>query len=905
MPSVFQARQAAAYKAHMRAAVAVHIMAAKRAALAKAKLQENAKQRLAQAVQSSSKRQAERSYTEHVRGPYGWLGSTQSDLQMKAQQNLQNEIGAYQTALGNYNAGYKSALGTFNSVKVYSGPGNNWSVNGSYNIAPGETYQAFLASQGWTQLANGKFSYKPQQQAALQSQYEQISNQVSNYNATYGSSWRAPETWSYRSSTLIPSPLPSRSSLITSGMTNVANQYAQNNAHISGIVTTSATDETRSSLGAGAGTVSSSKVFTPSQMKTYNGWLKQSNKQFNNLMVGTGLIGAGLTGLIGAGLIGSLVVGPEVMIPALGATGWAAVGLGVASGAASGILGNVALGEGAHYAASGKFQSLGTPSLNPISSKGGVENEILWGGAIGGALSLGGVKSLISGNAALTVVPKSEANTFTSLIEAQGESYGAVGNAAQRFSVMAGSKNLGTLDVASYTLFGKPVTQLSDEEASTVSRFISNTYINPSNEGLQPSIEINRGISTTKSIPISIPIKETPSDYTLYKTEIMTRTITRNGEVINPFSEIGFANGLTISNPEGEGAQDLLGGKFKWTKEGYKITTEPYQFRYNTPVGDIIAENPLMPIKGTRLTGDWEALSDEQLETLKSLGNVPKYPKVKIIETPESNGIDNLKISPAETTAKSPGTALAPVENSHGTPQLLDRSTIATRPSYLYSEEDLSGAAQRYVEANREYYLNLNTDLSLTSMISLGGRGLSLSFGLLNGLKTRNLGSLQSRFTLKETFKEIETFKKIELLTFKASTKTMTTTQTSTTTTTSEVPPIPQLKTSDKSDKIAAGILPRTKHQTPAPQQFFPLHGKTSKRKITSRKSYFAFPDLLNENEYQFATGKRAHALRITPENKKVYNAMFQKSMGLNIRTQEQLSGKKSKRPARKGFKLF
>ena len=83
-------------------------------------------------------------------------------------------------------------------------------------------------------------------------------------------------------------------------------------------------------------------------------------------------------------------------------------------------------------------------------------------------------------------------------------------------------------------------------------------------------------------------------------------------------------------------------------------------------------------------------------------------------------------------------------------------------------------------------------------------------------------------------------------------------------------------------------------------------HGRIGRRpKLRAKKSYFAFPDLLNENEYQFMTGKRAHALKITPQNAKVYNRMFSQTLGMNILTQEQLERKARKTKATKKKKIF
>ena len=86
------------------------------------------------------------------------------------------------------------------------------------------------------------------------------------------------------------------------------------------------------------------------------------------------------------------------------------------------------------------------------------------------------------------------------------------------------------------------------------------------------------------------------------------------------------------------------------------------------------------------------------------------------------------------------------------------------------------------------------------------------------------------------------------------------------------------------------------RHNNEPVQLLFPIRSRPTKRSaIKAKKSYYAFPDLLNENEYQFATGKRAHALKITPQNAKVYNRMFSQTLGMNILTQEQLERKARK----------
>ena len=126
--------------------------------------------------------------------------------------------------------------------------------------------------------------------------------------------------------------------------------------------------------------------------------------------------------------------------------------------------------------------------------------------------------------------------------------------------------------------------------------------------------------------------------------------------------------------------------------------------------------------------------------------------------------------------------------------------------------------------------------------------------------------------------------------------KTTTTTSTQTTTTTNTT----TLSTAPTDNiiplKTTGGLLLPTRHKKEPAQELFPFHGRIGRRpKLRARKSYYAFPDLLNENEYQFATGKRAHALKITPQNAKVYNRMFSQTLGMNILTQEQLERKARK----------
>jgi hypothetical protein len=129
------------------------------------------------------------------------------------------------------------------------------------------------------------------------------------------------------------------------------------------------------------------------------------------------------------------------------------------------------------------------------------------------------------------------------------------------------------------------------------------------------------------------------------------------------------------------------------------------------------------------------------------------------------------------------------------------------------------------------------------------------------------------------------------------STQTTTTTDTTTLSTTPTDNIIPP--------KITGGLLLPIRHKKEPAQQLFPFHGRIAGRpKLRAKKSYFAFPDLLNENEYQFMTGKRAHALKITPKNAKVYNRMFSQTLGMNILTQEQLKREKH-RKSRHRNRLF
>ena len=123
-------------------------------------------------------------------------------------------------------------------------------------------------------------------------------------------------------------------------------------------------------------------------------------------------------------------------------------------------------------------------------------------------------------------------------------------------------------------------------------------------------------------------------------------------------------------------------------------------------------------------------------------------------------------------------------------------------------------------------------------------------------------------------------------------TKTTTTTTTQTNTATKTATPTDNIVP----PKITGGLLLPIRHKEEPAQQLFPFYGRPGKRpKLRARKSYYAFPDLLNENEYQFATGKRAHALKITPQNAKIYNKMFSQTLGMNILTQEQLERKARK----------
>ena len=118
-------------------------------------------------------------------------------------------------------------------------------------------------------------------------------------------------------------------------------------------------------------------------------------------------------------------------------------------------------------------------------------------------------------------------------------------------------------------------------------------------------------------------------------------------------------------------------------------------------------------------------------------------------------------------------------------------------------------------------------------------------------------------------------------------------------------PPIPIPIDNIIPPKITGGLPLPIRHKKEPAQQLFPFYGRIAGRpKLRARKSYFAFPDLLNENEYQFATGKRAHALKITPKNAKIYNRMFSQTLGMNILTQEQLKREKH-RKSRHRNRLF
>ena len=136
--------------------------------------------------------------------------------------------------------------------------------------------------------------------------------------------------------------------------------------------------------------------------------------------------------------------------------------------------------------------------------------------------------------------------------------------------------------------------------------------------------------------------------------------------------------------------------------------------------------------------------------------------------------------------------------------------------------------------------------------------------------------------------------------------KSQTTTSTQTTTTTNTT----TLSTTPTDNiiplKTTGGLLLPIRHKKEPAQDLFPFYGRIGRRpKLRAKKSYFAFPDLLNENEYQFMTGKRAHALKITPQNAKVYNRMFSQTLGMNILTQEQLERKARKTKATKKRKIF
>ena len=87
--------------------------------------------------------------------------------------------------------------------------------------------------------------------------------------------------------------------------------------------------------------------------------------------------------------------------------------------------------------------------------------------------------------------------------------------------------------------------------------------------------------------------------------------------------------------------------------------------------------------------------------------------------------------------------------------------------------------------------------------------------------------------------------------------KSQTTTSTQTTTTTNTT----TLSTTPTDNiiplKTTGGLLLPIRHKKEPAQDLFPFYGRIGRRpKLRAKKSYFAFPDLLNENEYQFATGK-------------------------------------------------
>ncbi len=197
----------------------------------------------------------------------------------------------------------------------------------------------------------------------------------------------------------------------------------------------------------------------------------------------------------------------------------------------------------------------------------------------------------------------------------------------------------------------------------------------------------------------------------------------------------------------------------------------------------------------------------------------------------------------------------------------------------------------------------IDTFPEITRGIDIGigiGSGSLLRMPTMTGTKSKSITSPISIVKPAKISPPIGITKPITTPITKTKTTTTTTTQTNTATKTATptdniVPP-----------KITGGLLLPIRHKEEPAQQLFPFYGRPGKRpKLRARKSYYAFPDLLNENEYQFATGKRAHALKITPQNAKVYNRMFSQTLGMNILTQEQLERKARKTKATKKRKIF
>lgn len=543
-----------------------------------------------------------------------------------------------------------------------------------------------------------------------------------------------------------------------------------------------------------------------------------------------------------------------------------------------------------------------------------LETSAEFGAIVGGIFGLAAearpiyasLKPEINSRPIYTFKPVAPGETANGLLSVNGEDHGAVLNYGQSFRVLANDKSIDVVDVNAYVNVGKTLPgQIVDERglAYDLNRVAAKVYIRPESNGFPSAVETLRGGLFTKSNILGVDVNG--NTISGIKSTFIPSSL--NGisdiEQVRDLSipkSVGIGNTVSTLNDEGEGG--LLTTSLSAARKGifWKTGTLPTTASFDTGLSfgpKIYVTTPYLTSAGTSFLADWQAFGDDTFDTLRELSKSAKGPTVNVLPPSETgNGIDNLA---GERVARS---------NAEDIKDQYDKSINPTNKFYgpgLETEEGASlvslgradigslisqRALQQYAEENFISQKVADTFEAAVPNAGLLRLGPILFTGLASA-RTKSPTSIKPTRILKTINQPITV--DIPILKTEPVTKLKaveTTISKSKQTVKSSIATVPiMFELAKKASKIPIIPIPTPKRALPTTMLFpFQPHVPAALRSKPNKR-YFAFPDLLNVNEVQIATGKMAHAVPMTPQSAKVYNREFYGSLGFNVQTAEQL----------------